>query len=60
MAKLKSVRLKQSEILFIMNRIDFKKKPELSHKLKTASNTSGENIDEIEYQRLIKRRNKLK
>jgi len=58
-AKLKSVRLKQSEIQLIISRLKHSKKNDgLIEKLWQASNTSGEKIDDIEYSRLKLRNDK--
>jgi len=60
MSKLKAVRLKQSEIQYIISRIKHSKKNEsLIAKLWQASSTSGEKIDDIEFSRL-KLRHRLK
>jgi len=59
MAKLKSVRLKQSEIQFILAKIKHSKKNDpLIAKLWQASSTSGEKIDDIEFARLRLRNRK--
>lgn len=55
MAKLKTVRLKQSEIDVLIARVSRRKHPELVAKLWQASKTSGEKIDDIEYARLAVR-----
>lgn len=53
MAKLKSVRLKQSEIQLIISKIKHSEKNDsLIEKLWQASSTSGEKIDDIEFKRL--------
>ena len=59
MSKLKSVRLKQSEIQLIINRLKHSEKNDpLIDKLWQASKTSGEKIDDIEYNRLKLRNDK--
>ena len=59
MAKLKSVRLKQSEIQLIISKLKHSEKNDpLIDKLWQASKTSGEKIDDTEYKRLKLRSDK--
>ena len=58
MAKLKSVRLKQSEIQLIISKLKRSEKNEqLIEKLWQAPKTSGEKIDDTEFKRLKERDN---